>query len=597
MNNKTKGISLIVLVITIIVIIVLAGAVVISILQNNPISTANEAVFKSDLVGFRTELNMYITERYSSTLGVFNSELLRANDLTLEYAGEVIEGKTIKDIIPSLAKTNKYNGQLKIVNGKLTYIGLDTTLIQWAKQVDLEVTDIDDIPPVNPIMSTNITTLTNGDVLVTIIYPEDAILREYSIDGISWSIYTEAILVTTNNTTVYSRGTDSSGNQSLQSTITITNIDKLAPSVPTVNFNGYIPGTWTSSNITLNLTSTDDNSGVSKYQMSTNGTTWTDFPSSKIYSSDMSQSMSFRAIDNIGNISNATVTYNLLRETVIPTYSSYSITNVTSTTYDVNVFGVTDTISGINRVQFPTWTTFNNQDDLQPNWSTNPIATGQNLGGGTWKYTVKRSDHNNEVGTYVTHVYIFDNAGNSAYFGPPNVNIVDSTLVGKFYLTSVQEVFNGNTSYIATGEVSNNYTIQFKAYPSDTIGILTENTSDTSQTSIKHRFVIFDVHGGAVPNVGLGVSLGTNGLAIIAHSDGYYHVLLTYYADLNAWNNYKIVVQNRVPSLYVNGVLVKTGYPPLPVYTKIFSRINVGKGSYGNYIGKANYFEFYNVIK
>ncbi|MDF2866085.1 MAG: hypothetical protein K0R72_903 [Clostridia bacterium] len=64
-----KGISLIVLVITIIVIIILAGAVILSLANNNPINSANKAVCLSDVANFKSavaldfasELSLYTT--------------------------------------------------------------------------------------------------------------------------------------------------------------------------------------------------------------------------------------------------------------------------------------------------------------------------------------------------------------------------------------------------------------------------------------------------------------------------------------------------------------------------------------------------------
>ena len=55
-----KGISLIVLVITIIVIIILAGAVILSLAQNNPIGQANEATRTHDAGEIESALSMYI---------------------------------------------------------------------------------------------------------------------------------------------------------------------------------------------------------------------------------------------------------------------------------------------------------------------------------------------------------------------------------------------------------------------------------------------------------------------------------------------------------------------------------------------------------
>ena len=69
--------------------------------------------------------------------------------------------------------------------------------------------------------------------------------------------------------------------------------------------------------------------------------------------------------------------------------------------------------SGIDRVQFPTWTARNSQDDLAPNWGTNTAVKGTATGN-TYRFRVNISDHNNEHGDYITHVYVYDKYGNSA---------------------------------------------------------------------------------------------------------------------------------------------------------------------------------------
>lgn len=92
------------------------------------------------------------------------------------------------------------------------------------------------------------------------------------------------------------------------------------------------------------------------------------------------------------------------------TISSYEIKNLTSTGYDVYLYGVTDP-NGINRVQFPTWTVANNQDDIDVSWESSTFSAGTNHENGTWSYRVNITDHNNESGTYTTHVYVYDNNG------------------------------------------------------------------------------------------------------------------------------------------------------------------------------------------
>ena len=112
--------------------------------------------------------------------------------------------------------------------------------------------------------------------------------------------------------------------------------------------------------------------------------------------------------------SNTTVTANFaVTDNVKPTYSQITVSNISPTGYNVTVTGVSDNGgSGIDRVQFPTWTDLNGQDDIQSNWSTNTAAKGTDGGNGTWTYRVNTTAHNNEAGKYYTHVYIYDKNGN-----------------------------------------------------------------------------------------------------------------------------------------------------------------------------------------
>ena len=93
----------------------------------------------------------------------------------------------------------------------------------------------------------------------------------------------------------------------------------------------------------------------------------------------------------------------------LPVISNVQVTNVTTEGYDVSCT-VTDNV-GVNRVQFPTWTDANGQDDLLSDWSINPKASGTR-DGDTWTFHVSIADHNNERGKYITHIYAYDDAGN-----------------------------------------------------------------------------------------------------------------------------------------------------------------------------------------
>jgi|GEM_PF-829204 len=96
-----------------------------------------------------------------------------------------------------------------------------------------------------------------------------------------------------------------------------------------------------------------------------------------------------------------------ISDTTAPT-----ITNVAISEEDQLGFTVSCTVSddqGVTRVQYPAWTEENGQDDIQ--WNAGK------LDGNTASYRVLYSDHNNEKGTYMVHIYAYDAAGNKTVVG------------------------------------------------------------------------------------------------------------------------------------------------------------------------------------
>ena len=107
-----------------------------------------------------------------------------------------------------------------------------------------------------------------------------------------------------------------------------------------------------------------------------------------------------------------------------PTATNIEIKNVTPAGYDVYVYGVKDNGSGVNRVQFPTWTESKGQDDIQPNWQTGESSKGtKQADGTTWVYHVNITDHKTEAGEYNTHIYAYDNLENGKCIGTQKVTI------------------------------------------------------------------------------------------------------------------------------------------------------------------------------
>ena len=104
-------------------------------------------------------------------------------------------------------------------------------------------------------------------------------------------------------------------------------------------------------------------------------------------------------------------TVNIKADTEAPIISECKVSDITSTGYTVTC-KVTDD-NGVDRVQFPTWTQKDGQDDIIQDWDRNEAASGTK-DGDTYTYHVNIADHNNESGLYSTHIYAYDKYGNSA---------------------------------------------------------------------------------------------------------------------------------------------------------------------------------------
>lgn len=116
MKNK-KGISLIVLIITIIVVIILAATVIFTITKNNPVNSAKEAAFKQDVRNFQEELNMYISNEYTTLQGMRDRKINTQNiPATFDE---------MKNYIASY--NEKYDKKLGIEDDKIVYFPKEVT--------------------------------------------------------------------------------------------------------------------------------------------------------------------------------------------------------------------------------------------------------------------------------------------------------------------------------------------------------------------------------------------------------------------------------------------------------------------------------------
>jgi hypothetical protein len=101
---------------------------------------------------------------------------------------------------------------------------------------------------------------------------------------------------------------------------------------------------------------------------------------------------------------------------------------------------------------------------MQPSWPTNAVASGTNLGGGTWHYRVNVSAHNNELGQYQTHVYFYDNVGNTSSFATSGAFLEPEVPAGWIAIRTPEDLYNIRNNLSGYYYVVNNIDLSTSAY-------------------------------------------------------------------------------------------------------------------------------------
>ncbi len=149
MKDKKEGISLLVLIITIIVMVILAGAVILSITGNNPISRANETKVKTDLTALKDEYNNFYSsalfDNVSNTKGYYTDKMNITKEGNIIYKGKIVnegENNSLASIMPSIVGT-EYEGKVFVADGKIYIDNRDKFLSEeqqeWAKEVGINI--------------------------------------------------------------------------------------------------------------------------------------------------------------------------------------------------------------------------------------------------------------------------------------------------------------------------------------------------------------------------------------------------------------------------------------------------------------------------
>lgn len=117
------------------------------------------------------------------------------------------------------------------------------------------------------------------------------------------------------------------------------------------------------------------------------------------------------AYDSYGNNTSSSITINVYKDTEAPVIKNVKVSEKDGSGYTVTC-DVSDN-KKIEKVQFPTWTAQGGQDDLNGDWDTSSKYSGT-IQNNKVTFRVNIADHNYEDGIYKTHIYAYDECGNTS---------------------------------------------------------------------------------------------------------------------------------------------------------------------------------------
>lgn len=169
---------------------------------------------------------------------------------------------------------------------------------------------------------------------------------------------------------------------------------------------------------------------------------------------------------------------------------------------------------------------------------------------------------------------------------------------GLFSFTQTQAA---QPSISASSMPINNWSIVAWIKPGRSVSLPAESTSGTSAAADLNYILMPRNAGGSGTESGGGLAVATNGVVIAEHAAFYAPPTLVHSTTINNWTHIAAVYENRVPKLYINGILVRTATisSRATVYLSDVSQgANVGigglpGGSFGGYAGNLAMFITY----
>ncbi|MFQ5433551.1 MAG: DUF2341 domain-containing protein [Anaerolineae bacterium] len=177
----------------------------------------------------------------------------------------------------------------------------------------------------------------------------------------------------------------------------------------------------------------------------------------------------------------------------------------------------------------------------------------------------------------------------------PTVTILSSPVwasAGKFSSALSFDGVDDKVNVGTTGRPTNTFTVEAWVNVTTSHEIDAESTSTTKGTSGQRYLFGAQIEPGGASTSGAGLSVGTNGISVYENAGGYMPPLAVYSGALSGWNHIAVVYNNKTPSIYLNGVLVRTGLTSPK--TTVYAPVEIGGGSYGYFPGLVDEVVLYN---
>jgi hypothetical protein len=131
----------------------------------------------------------------------------------------------------------------------------------------------------------------------------------------------------------------------------------------------------------------------------------------------------------------------------------------------------------------------------------------------------------------------------------------------------------------------NTFSYSFWANPDSLINLPVEGeTSSGIEGIVPFQVVIHPNHGACYgsesTNAGTGLCVGKNGIVVIEHSHNFVKASLVCQANISGWHNIVLIYNNKIPSIYIDGVFIKTG---LSDTRNVHASYGFDDNNFGNY--------------